>query len=162
MIKKIKDWIFPNKVKISDLPESCKIRFFFLNAGFVIGVLASLIISLVALSLTTIALIPIFAITYLSLYFTKIRPFLNNEVIVIEGEIVKTVTPDKWKAKEILPTRNFISLKINGNYCQLPIEKNFSNEIGDILVVYTRPQNIIQINNIYRISDYYFYEVKAY
>ena len=163
MINKIKDWIFPNKVKINDLPEACKMQFFFLNAGLTIGMLASLVISIVALSLSTLALIPVFIIAYLSLYFAKIRPFLNNEVIVIKGEIVKIVTPEQWKKKEIIPTRKFITLKIDDNYCELPVEKNFTNSIGETLVIYTNLKNIMQRNkNMFRISDYYFYEIQAY
>lgn len=166
MLKKIRYWLFPDKVKIEYIPERCRIVFFMLNIGLVISIVSSLVITIVKLTPMIAVIIPAFIATYFILYFTKVRPFLNDEVIVIEGEIVKE-PKDKKHLSPItflqFPTRNFVTIQTGDSYCELPVEDNFEGSKGEIIAVYVKADNIIQRSeNIYRISDYYFIEPLEY
>lgn len=165
MFKKLIDWFFPKKIKMSELPETCQTKFFLVNAGFGIGAFSALILSIVQLSYIYVLLVLIFGIGYLSIYMSRIRPFLNDEVLVIEGKIIKDTGKREVKKNALfeLPKRRFVTINTSENFCEVSVEDNFSYTIGDIVLFYVNPKDINKRNdNVYRISDYYLAEVKAY
>ncbi len=167
MFTKFKEWLFPQKIKYSELPEHCQVRFFMINAAYAIGLISAVILSIVKLSWVFAILIPVFTIVYLAIYFIKIRPFFNNDVTIIEGEIVKTpdikISSTNNKIFQI-PRRHFLIIKTaDDDLCEIPVESNYEGTKGEVVAVYANPNAVFKLQDKhYRISDYYFITTKSY
>ena len=137
-----------------------------LNMALVISVISAFVITVVRLTPMIALIIPVFIASYFAIYFARIRPFLNDEVIVIEGDIVKEPKEKKHLMGVSflqLPTRSFATIRVGDSYCEFPVEDDFKSSSGETIAIYVKSDNIVQRSeNIYRISDYYFIEPLEY
>ncbi len=156
-MEKFLEWIYPKKIKLNELPEICSKRIYIINFAFIAMAIVSLIISTISVSPQLLIALPILFLLYIYAYFEMIRPFLNNEVIVYDGEVISITQKNSRYG------RRSITIKVNDIFFEFACDDITDIQKGNHLAIFVNKSNVYKkTDSIYRIVKYYYLEKTSY